>query len=191
MLKKTANGSAAELIAGGFAILCLLIGGVQRSFDPQNRWMDLLTRPAHSEMADKKKLDIVLPNSVIAASCLAGLIAASVGGCYLYYPPHSEIHKEMTIINTELHSAAMTGDWEGVEHWIPIQEDWAHKLNVSSYLRRTPMSRFQQLRLKVYLTKLELLEHASEDQEREEAKDWARQMALSFRRLFLSLNALR
>ncbi len=188
MIKNSAGLSAAELIAGGFCILFMLLGWGFQLFDPQGKAMRYLTSERAHAMAKENGYDRELPNSVIAAASLSGLVVLSIVGCFLYYPPNSEIHKEMVLINTELQHSATLGNWKSIEHWIPIQEDWSHKLSVSSYLRRQPLTRFQTMKLKVFQTKLELLEHAAEDGDREEAKQYGQQMTRSFRRLFASLN---
>lgn len=41
-----------------------------------------------------------------------GLVALSVLGCYIYYPPPSEIFEEMRIINTEVVASASSQDWD-------------------------------------------------------------------------------
>ena len=52
------------------------------------------------------------------------------------------------------------------------------------------MDRFTQLKLQVYRTKLELLEHAAEDQDEEEAKLFGGQATAAFRRLLEALNTM-
>jgi hypothetical protein len=89
----------------------------------------------------------------------------------------------MNSIEAELIGSYNRQEWEKLEYWIPIQEDWAHKLVVSAYLRGRPLDRYTQMKLQVYKNKLELLEHATEDRDVEEAKEFGKQAALAFRRL--------
>ena len=168
-----------EIVAAALVVVILLAGFCFWFFDRQQRLMQWLTTPPKTV----SKKDIVLPNSVIASVCLVGLVLASIGGCFLYYPPQAEIESEMHAINAELYVAANTHDWDTVAYWIPIQEDWAHKLSVSGYLRGRPVTRFQQMRTKVFLSKLEMLEHSSEDRELEEVDRWKKEMASAFLRL--------
>jgi len=164
-----------EIASGVFALFLLLIGWIQVRFDRTDKWMAAVCAPKALAAQSKSQFDIVLPNWVIAAVSLVGLVVASVGACFLYYPPVSQIRKEMTEVQAEMFTAAASREWDGLEFWIPVQEDWAHKLTVSSYLRGKPLSRFQQIRLKVFLSKLEMLEHAAEDRELEEVDLWNRQ----------------
>jgi hypothetical protein len=174
-----------EVVAASVVLVLLFAGLLNRLADRRDRWMSFLV---HAPPSVNLRRDIVLPNSVIAAVCFLGLIASSVGACFLYYPPLPEIRKEMNAIEAELVGAYNAGDWDKIAYWIPIQEDWAHKMTVSAYLRGRPLQRFQQLKLKVYLTKLELLEHAAEDKDREEAMEWGPQATVGWRRLRESLS---
>ncbi|MFN5102638.1 MAG: hypothetical protein ACK5GJ_07570, partial [Planctomycetota bacterium] len=118
--------------------------------------------------------DIVLPDWVIAGVVLGGLVGSSLLGCFLYYPPVGEIRREMHSIEAEMFTAYQNGQWDKLEYWIPIQEDWAHKMKVSAYLRGRPLDRYTDLKLQVYKTKLELLEHATCDRDRQEALEYGR-----------------
>ncbi len=150
-------------------------------------WIEELMASRPSSVQTAGKYDMVLPPSMIAISCFAGLIAMSVGACYMYYPSRDEILKEMVITNGDLFSAANAFEWDGVERYLPIQEEWIHRLIVSSYLRNQPLSRFQKAKLQVLQMRLELLEHATEVQDREKTQAVVRQMAMSFHRLRQSL----
>jgi uncharacterized membrane protein YraQ (UPF0718 family) len=171
-----------EIVAGVFALIVLLIGAIQHRFDRARRWSQWLSRQPQPKAGSARSYDIVLPNSVIAAVSLIGLVVASIGGCFLYYPPLGQIRKELTDAQAELSSAAAGRKWNDVEFWLPIQEDWLHKLQVSCYLRGTPLTRFQKARLKVLLTKLELLEHAAEDRELAEVDKWNREVNIALNR---------
>jgi uncharacterized membrane protein YraQ (UPF0718 family) len=173
-----------EIVAGTVCILMMILGGLRYRLDPQQRWMASLTRPPvlGDGQSDRRIKDVVLPSYVIAGVCLAGLIGASVVACFLFYPPIDEIRREMNAIEAELVGGYNRGEWDKLEYWIPIQEDWANKLAVSGYLRGKPLDRYAKLKLQVYMKKLELLEHAVEDRDAEEAKDFGRQAANAFRR---------
>lgn len=174
-----------ELISIVAVAALLACGGMLMAFDRRSRLLSFLLREVPRDSSNTKgmKWDIVLPESVIAFTCFAGLIAASIGGCYMYYPPASEIKKGMSMINGAIHEAATRSDWDGVAYWIPLQEDAAHKLQVSGYLRRKPLTVYQQAKLKAFMFKLEMLEHAAEDKEIDEVKRWSREMAMSYLRL--------
>jgi uncharacterized membrane protein YraQ (UPF0718 family) len=172
-----------EIIASCAALVMLLVGGLQRCIDPSQRLMQYLLTQPEPRAGKGPRGDIVLPNSVIAASSLIGLVLASIGGCYLYYPPVSDIRQEMTSIQAELQGDCGLYAWDKIEYWIPIQEDWANKLKVSCYIRAKPLTRYQEMKLHVFMSKLELLEHAAEDKDRDEIDQWKSEAADSFRRL--------
>jgi uncharacterized protein len=179
-----------EVVAGVACFLVLLAGAVAGWLDPRRNWMTSLIQQSSRQenttvdkaTVDKGFKDIVLPPSVIAGVSLAGLVVASIVACYLYYPPVNQIRQEMNAIEAELVGAYNRGEWDSLEYWIPIQEDWGNKLAVSAYLRGKPLDRYSKLKLQVYLKKLELLEHAAEDKDLEEARDFGKQGANAFRR---------
>jgi uncharacterized membrane protein YraQ (UPF0718 family) len=186
---------AEELIAGAAAMLFLFGGFLNWRFDPNNRLMNSLIHVPINIATSGEDVrgfglhrDIVLPKSVIAISCLGGLVASSVVACFLYYPPRSDIREEMNAIQAELTGDSSKYAWDKIMYWIPIQEDWAHKLAVSSYLRGQPLTRFQKVRMQVFLNKLELLEHSAEDQDKSEVDDWKTQSNIAFLRFKSALD---
>ena len=176
-----------DVIAGIAALVLLTVGWIRHRFDPQQRMMGFLVRRA--EGIAKVSKDIILPNSVIAAVTLVGLVLASIGACFLYYQPVNEIKTEMTALQADLFSSVAGREWDTAAFLIVQQEDWAHKLVVGQYLRRQSLNRFQKMRMKVFLSKLELLEHACEDRDAKEADHWNRQVNVSLNRFKKSLES--
>ncbi len=127
--------------------------------------------------------DPYLPESVLWLASFGFLIVFSFLGCFLYYPPEREVFEEIKSVNIRIGSAALSQDWPTAEHWIPVAEDWVHKLTVSSYLRQRPPTPFLLAKQSLYLEKLELLEHAIEDREVVEAKRLGLDCQNAFRRL--------
>jgi uncharacterized protein len=108
------------------------------------------------------RYDIVLPAPVLGAAALAVLIGLSVLGCYVYYPPPGEIFEELRIINTEIAASANSRDWDTTAHWIPIQQDWVRKLQVSMFLRGQEPTSDQRDTADRLLNRLEVLYDALE-----------------------------
>ncbi|MFO0868624.1 MAG: permease [Pirellulales bacterium] len=129
------------------------------------------------------RLDPVLPAPVLGVVTLAGLIAASVFGCYLYYPPVGDILEDLHAVNAQVVTAAHTRDWEHALHWIPYYDDWTRKLQVSVVLRGGRLSDYQRWKARLLRDKLERLEHELEDREVEEARRWATEVQRAQRRL--------
>jgi hypothetical protein len=94
----------------------------------------------------------------------------------------------MQYVQSDLMADTLKYEWDKILYWVPIQEDWGHKLAVSAYLRGTPLTRYQKMKLHVFMSKLELLEHAAEDQEKEEVDKWKWEANKAFNRLKDSLN---
>lgn len=165
----------------GLGIL-VLVGGILQITDRQGRFESFLASAKNEEL----KNDIVLPGYVIGGVTICGLVVASVAACYLYYPSREEIFAEMKIVNTELVSSATSGDWDTGLYWIPIHEDWLRKLQVSAYLRRQPISRYQQMKIKVVEEGIELLEHALEDKDKAKADMLGKKLGVSYFRMRMS-----
>ena len=176
-----------DLCAGIAAIVLLVIGWLRHRFDPLQKMMRFLMK--RNGGVAKVSNDIILPNSVIAAVTLVGLVLASIGACFLYYQPVNEIKKEMTALQADLFSSVAGREWDTAAFLIVQQEDWTHKLVVGQYLRRQSLNRFQKMRMKVFLSKLELLEHACEDKDATEADHWNKQVNVTLNRFKKSLES--
>ncbi|GIW98535.1 MAG: permease [Pirellulaceae bacterium] len=165
----------ALVVAGGF----LAVGLGLRQWDRGGRLEQWLER----HPAKQPRGDIVLPGPVLGGIALVGLIGVSVFGCYVYYPPPSEILEEMRIVNTEVASAASSQDWDTALYWIPIYDDWTRKLEVSMFLRGEKLTPYRRAKANVLRDKLELLEHEVEDQEVEQARALGMSVNQAYRRL--------
>jgi hypothetical protein len=115
-----------------------------------------------------------------------GLIAASVLGCFLYYPPLDEVFEELKQSQIPLVAAGVTQDWEGVNYWLPIVDDWTRRVQVSAYLRRLPQSEEHAAKAEAYRDLLDALRHAAEDRDVEEA----RRYGLAIQRAYSELRAV-
>jgi len=149
-------------IVAVFVLGLLLAAGLVLS-----RWDRLgrVERWLQQQPTARPRLDVVLPGPVLGGIALIGLIAVSIFGCYVYYPPPSEIFEEMRIINTEVASAASSQDWDTALYWIPIYDDWTRKLQVSMFLRGEDLTPYRRAKADVLRDKLELLKHEVEDRE--------------------------
>jgi uncharacterized membrane protein YraQ (UPF0718 family) len=174
--QKTAPHEAAALIAFSFLFVTGLL--LARG-DPDRRVEHWLEREPH----EAPRRDIVLPGPVIGGIALVGLVALSVFGCYVYYPPPREIFEEMQLVNTEVVASAVSKDWDTAMHWIPVYDDWTRKLEVSAFLRGEPTTPYHRAKADVLRDKLEILEHTVEDREEDEVRDLAFSVDRAFRRM--------
>jgi len=130
--------------------------------------------------------DVVLPPQVLGAAGLLGLISASVLGCFLYYPPLEEVFEELKQAQIPLVAAGVTQDWEGVNYWLPIVDDWTRRVQVSAYLRRIPQAEEHAAKAESYRDLLDGLRHAAEDRDVEAAKRYG----LAIQRAYSELKAV-
>lgn len=168
-----------ELVAISLLAFLIIGGFVLRIVDSDQRYEQRLCAVRN----EKLKNDIVLPGSVIAGVSVAGLVIASIAACYLYYPSREEIFEELRIVNTEVVASATSGDWDTGLYWVPIMEDWLRKLQVSAYLRQQPLSRYQQMKLKIVEERIELLEHALEEKDKAEADLYGKKLSVAYFRM--------
>ncbi|MFM8252445.1 MAG: permease [Planctomycetota bacterium] len=168
-----------EIIALSIAAVFLAAGLALARWDRDGRVEKWLERAPERQ----PRLDVVLPGPVLGGLALVGLIVVSVFGCYVYYPPPSEIFEEMRIVNTHVASAATSRDWDTALYWIPIYDDWTRKLQVSMFLRGEELTPYRRAKVNVLRDKLELLEHEVEDQEIDES----RKLAMAVNRAYLRM----
>lgn len=166
----------------GLAALAILVlgGVVLAAVDPKRRleaWIESAGEQAIS------RYDRVVPGPVLGGVALVGLVVASVVGCYTWYPPPGEVLEEMQIARTEAFSAALTGDVDHAEYWLPVLDDWARRLQVGVYLRQGNLSRYHRHKASVFRFRLELLEHELEDGSRDEVSEAIAAAAASYHRL--------
>lgn len=169
-----------ELISLDLLATLIVSGAVLAWADPRRRIELWLAR-------DPQKLpryDKVVPAPVLGVVTLAGLVALSVVGCYIYYPDPDEVFEEMQVINAEVVAAAMSHNWEAAEHWIPIYEDWSRKLEIGAVLRGQPVNGARHQCGERFRDALEQLEHAMHDRQEE-----ARELGLVLNRAYRQLRA--
>jgi len=80
---------------------------------------------------------------------LAGLVAASIVGCYVYYPPPSETLNEMRFVRAEAMSAVASKDTVNATRNLEHYDELTRRLQVGYYLRRGELSDFQRSKCRV------------------------------------------
>ena len=122
-------------------------------------------------LSDVSEKDIALPDSGIhqrvssrsvGLTCIGGLVAFSIVGCFAFYPAPSECLEEMRLARVEVLSGATSKDYDRTLRWIPILEGWSRKLEVGYAIRKFELRPYQQMQTFLLRKKLELLEHAIE-----------------------------
>jgi hypothetical protein len=148
-------------LAGSAALLSLVLVGLGLKWLDKRRVIEswLNQRSAASETAPRLAWDIVVPGPVLGVAGLLVVIAASIVGCYAYYPAADESLEELRLANIEVLSAALGGNRQHALHWIPISESWLRRLQVGTYLRTGSLSDYRRMKARICRDKLELLEH--------------------------------
>jgi hypothetical protein len=150
------------LIGAALASFILLMGVVFRTFAaPVDAWLQRASKNRTSA-EDATGLGQHVSSRTVGLTCLGGLVAFSVVGCYAFYPEPDEVLEEMLIARTEVLSGISSGDYERTLYWIPILEEWSRKLEVGYALRNFELRPYQQMQSYLLRKKLELLEHAVE-----------------------------
>jgi len=99
-------------------------------------------------------------------------VAFSIVGCFAYYPAPKEVFEEMYILRGEVLAAALSGNKKHAEHFIPIWDDWTHRLQVGVFLREGNLTAYRRMKARVFRDRLELLKHAVEEGDRDETREY-------------------
>ncbi|QDV23197.1 permease [Aureliella helgolandensis] len=165
------TGLVAVMLASGAASLT-----VARSFT--DRMLEADFRKASENVEDSLEspsvgsgLNRQVSPRIVGLTCLAGLVALSIVGCYAYYPKPREVLEEMSLARVEVLTGITSREYDRALHWIPILEEWSRKLEVGYALRHFELRPYQQIQAYLLRKKLESLEHELEhEQETQELR---------------------
>lgn len=127
--------------------------------------------------------DIIVPTWVLGGTSVAGLVVASVIGCYLYYPSPDELLPDLFNINTEVVLSAKNSEWEAAEKWIPFADDLSRRLEVGVYLREGSVDDFMSAKAKTYREKLDQVKELVDLRESEGIEELAMELSETYRRM--------
>ncbi len=159
------------------------VGLVLRALDRRWRvesWLERATEPSDGQPSWH---DRSVPAPVLGGVALLGLVALSIVGCYVYYPSPSEVFEEMSILKAEVLTAALSGDRKHAEHFLPAWADWTRRLEVGTFLREGTLGPYRKAKAKVFRDRLELLKHAVEEGDREEAREYVTHVSRAYSRM--------
>jgi uncharacterized protein len=100
------------------------------------------------------------------------MVAFSIIDCFAYYPAPKEFFEEMFFIKGEVLTAALSGNKKHAEHFIPVWDDWTHRLQIGDFLREGNFSAYRRMSARVFRDRLEFLKQAIEEGDREEAREY-------------------
>ena len=178
--KKAEDFYVANEVGATFILLGMIFFGVVLTLLSKkidfNAWF---TKPTVS----KNSMDIILPGWLIGIISVVALVAASVVGCYLYYPAPEDLLADLININNEAVMTAKQKDWEAAEKWISYSDDLSRRLEVGVFLRNGSVDEFKTTKAKLYRQKLEDLRTAVEMRNEETVVDKAMDVQKAYRRL--------
>jgi uncharacterized membrane protein YraQ (UPF0718 family) len=153
-----------EWIAGGVVGVLLLAGLVCNSFfsEPIKAFLESDTGTIDPET--QEGLHRHVSSRTVGLTCIGGLIALSIVGCYAFYPAPDECLEEMRLARTEVLSGVVSKDYERAKLWIPILEGWSRRLEVGYAIRNFELRPYQKMQAYLLRKKLEDMEHAIEHQ---------------------------
>ena len=127
--------------------------------------------------------DIDVPGWVLGSTAVSGLVAASVVGCYMYYPAPEDLLPDMFANNTNCVIAAKNKKWETAEKLIPFADDLSRRLEVGVFLRNGSVDEFKTAKAKTYREKLDKLKELVEERESHNIEKLAMEVSDSYRRM--------
>jgi len=133
--------------------------------------------------SDKKNYDRVVPGWILGMITVVGLVAASIGGAYMYYPPPEQVMPDLFAIHTECVIAAKTEKWDAVRKWVPMCDDLSRRLEVGIFLREGEVSEFCAANAAIYRQSLDDLRDAIEEKQFGECNELAKEAAAAYMRL--------
>ena len=80
--------------------------------------------------------------------------------------------KRCTSFACEVLTAALSGNKKHAEHFIPVWDDWTHRLQVVVFLREGNLTAYRRMKARVFRDRLEFLKHAIEEGDRDETREY-------------------
>ena len=139
--------------------------------------------------ASRGRLDQAIPGPVLGGISLAGIVVASFFGCLAYFPGSELAMDELENLNTESAGAALAGDREAAERWIPLYREGLRRFRVGAMIRGERLSDFERAKTEVLDHKLEALAHVMEADDSAGARRLSMEVDRAFRRLRRALRA--
>lgn len=153
----------AEWIGGAALAVILLAGLLLRTYFKKatGALLEPKDKPGEVVFAEKG-LHAEVSSFTVGLTCLAGLVAFSIVGCFAYYPAPSECLEQMKYARTDVFSGVTSKDHERSLRWIPVLESWSRRMEVGYAIRNFELRPYQQMQTRILRKKLENLEHAIE-----------------------------
>lgn len=174
--------SLTDFIALGILAGLAVAGIGLRIWDPDERTEQWLEQRPETE-DEPAWHNRTLPGPLLGGIALAALVLFSVVGCYLYYPHAEAALAEISIIRTEVLSAAHLKDSEKIDIFAPLLEDWTRRMQVGVFLREGSLSNYRSAKAEVFLDKLERLKDELAELDAAEKDQLIFEVDLAYRRM--------
>ncbi|MEO0529026.1 MAG: permease [Planctomycetota bacterium] len=157
--------------------------GVAR-FDPNGRIDAALVKQSEVDADERASwMNAEVPGPVLGGVAIAGLVALSIVGCFVYFPPPAETLEEMNYVRADALSYSSTRDVENAEKSIARYDDLTRRLQVGYYLRNLTLSEYQQSKARVLRGRLEQLKDIVGTAEFDEIRALTAKLSVAHRRL--------
>lgn len=171
-------------IAGLAGIAALIVAGLAVTrLDPEGTLEASLSHPKEVASEGGSIMNAEVPAPVLGGVAISGLVALSLVGCFVFYPPPSETLEDMGYVKADALTAASSRDVENAVKNIARYDDLTRRLQVGYYLRNLRLSEYQQAKAKVLRGRLEQLKDVVEAEEFERVRDLSRRVSVAHRRL--------
>lgn len=168
-------------VLAALGIVGLGLGRLDRRWRLED-WLEQVPDPSAGSR-ERPRFDVAIPGAMLGGIALLGLIVFSVMACYTYYPPPEQIFDDLNIIKTEVLSAALAGQVQHAEYFIPLYQDWTRRLQVSVYLREGHLSPYRRMKARVLIDKVERLKHAVQEGDNQEVRQYFDAVTQAHRRM--------
>ena len=160
---------------------------MRRLFGPSDleEW---LARSSQRQRSDERRFDWALPSSVLGIVVIFGLVAASIAGCYIYYPHPTETLAEMKFVRAEAMSAVAAHDKLTATRNLERYDQLTRRLQVGYYLRNGTLTDFQRAKCRALLGRLERCKDLTEAGEFQTAREMSHPIFLAHMRCRKAFN---
>lgn len=182
--KLTSEAQLFEIVALAGVALLTVGGAVLTYLDPHSQLEQSLAQSAKQPAdAEPSLLNATVPGPVLGGVAIVGLVAISIVGCFVFYPPPADTLEDMRMARAEALSYASSHDVDNTLKHIARYDDLTRKLQVGYYLRNLQIDEFQQARARVLRGRLEQLKDIVEAEELSRVRGMISKVSSAHRRL--------
>ena len=160
------------------------IGIALNLVDPDGQFEEKLAMAAEPEEGEALSvLNSEVPGPVLGGVAIAGLVALSIVGCFVFYPAPSETLEDMSYVRADALTYASSRNVEKAVKSIAKYDDLTRKLQVGYYLRQLELTDYQQAKARALRGRLEQLKDVLEAEHFDEVRELSSRVSDAHRRL--------